>query len=63
MSHYLVIRLEDGAMARTLADSLIKNYMWLNGYHIGTGEEVYYAASNVAEDVSEVTVLTGTEDE
>jgi hypothetical protein len=63
MSHYLIIRLEDRQMAKTLADSLITNYMWLNNYHIGNGGEVYYNASNVCEDISEVTLLTPTEEE
>jgi uncharacterized protein involved in tolerance to divalent cations len=63
MSHYLVIRLETEQIAQNLAESLIKNYMWLNGYHLGNGEDIYYNANNICEDISEVTLILKTEDE
>lgn len=61
--HYLVLRLEDAAMATLMAESMIKNYMWLNDFSIGTGEDIYYNASNICEDTSEVTLVLRKETE
>lgn len=61
--HYLVIRVDGKDTALQLAEAIRYHFMAFRPYEIGSPEDVYYNASNVCEDISNVTVLLEKEEE
>jgi hypothetical protein len=61
---YIMIRIDDNTEADRITRRLL---MELNNdglrWEVGTGEQVYYAASNLAEDISDVVLLAQIEDD
>jgi hypothetical protein len=63
MKHYLIIGCDDSTMTKTLATSLLRNYWYLTNYVLADNEVIYYAITDLMEDISGVVMLTKKEKE
>lgn len=63
MKHCVIIQLDTKDDASFLANSLLSRYMGLRQHEIADNEVVYYAMTDLCEDISGVIMLIKKEDE